>query len=225
MEMEYMRAFTYVPEDPQWPTKWGLAGAVTLVPGLGALVAAGYGLEIARRVIHDRPPVLPDWGDFADYARKGLGAAAIAVIYWLPLFLVILCVSVPTLLLSLAGRNNTTADTLMGWVSVCLGLFGVVYGVLTGMLLQAALGRYAATDQLGAALRLGEVWGQVRAHPGPYLMTMLVSGLGTLILTAVGVIACAVGAAWGAAYGQLVHGHLLGQAQRHAQAQQTSSGA
>ena len=216
MEMEYTRAFTFAQQDPAWARKWALAGAVSLVPAVGQLVMAGYSVEVARRVIRDEAPPLPEWSDFAEYLRKGLGAVVIGLVYWLPLILVILCASVPLILLSVsanAGRGGSL-DGFASVLSLCIVAFGVVYGLLAAMLVQAALGQYAATDQIGAGLRIGEIFGRVRAKPGLYFVVAIVSGLGALILALVGLIACLVGAAWGGAYAQLAHGHLVGQAYR-----------
>lgn len=210
--MEYSRAFAYPRQDPAWLQKWAIAGAVSLVPVVGQVLTAGYGVEIARRVINAEALPLPDWSNFGDYLRKGLGALVIGLVYLLPLILMGLCVSVPMVVLSLTqGQNTSNWEQAAGVIGACFGLLAVVYALLAGMMLLAALGRYAATDQIGAALRVGEILGMVRAKPGLYLIVLLVSGLAQVVLALVGVVACAVGAAWGLAYAQLVQAHLIGQ--------------
>jgi hypothetical protein len=96
-----------------------------------------------------------------------------------------------------------------------LGFVGVVYGLVAGLFVEAAVGKYAATGQIGDALRVGDIWRLVRAKPGLYLAVFLLAGLITLLLSTLGVIACVVGAWFGAAYGALVSAHLQGQAYRY----------
>jgi hypothetical protein len=220
MEMEYGKAFTYPRQDPDWLTKWGLAGLISLVPVLGSILVAGYGVEVTRRVIRDEARPLPEWSDFGNFAIKGLIAVVVGLAYTLPLILLIACANLLPLGLSLAGaeanRDVASALTTLGSVVyLCCGCLAAVYGLLVALALPAALGRYAATDQIGAAFQFNEVFRLVRAKPGMFFLVMLVSLLAALVLTALGVIACGVGVAFGAAYATLVAAHLQGQAYRY----------
>lgn len=218
MEMEYTRAFTFPPEDPAWRRKWAVAGVAALIPVVGQIALAGYGVEVTRRVLKDEALPLPEWGDFADYFRKGMGAVVLGMVYWLPLALGTVCLATLIMLLSLAGRQNTTVESLAGLLGLCLGALVFIYAVAANLLLTAALGEYAATDQITAGLRMGEIFRLVRAKPGLYGVIVLVGGLGTVLLTLIGLVACLVGAAWGSAYAHLAYAHLTGQAYRYAHA-------
>lgn len=215
MEMEYRRAFVFPQQDPAWVKKWAIAGALSLVPVVGQILIAGYGVAIARRVINGASDSLPEWSDFGDYARQGLSTLVIGLVYFLPLIVVSLCLAVPIAVVSAVSIRDSGGEQVLGLLGGCLGLFALVYSLLAGMALMAALGRYAAGGELGAALNVGEVLRLVRAKPGLYLMVLLVGGLGQFVLSLLGVIACAVGAAWGGAYAQLAQAHLIGQAQRY----------
>jgi hypothetical protein len=199
--------------------KWAIAGAASLVPVVGQVLTAGYGVAIARRVVNGEADGLPEWGDFGDFLREGLGTLVISLVYFLPLILISLCVAVPVVVVSLIQTNgNSGLEQAAGILGACLGILAVIYSLLAGMALMAALGRYAASGQIGPALNVGEVFRQVRAKPGLYLVVLLVSGLGLLVFSLVGVIGCFVGAFWGAAYAQFAQAHLIGQAQRYTQA-------
>lgn len=217
MEMEYTRAFLFPREDPDGLKKWALTGALGLIPVVGQILLLGYGVEVARRVIREEAHPLPEWTDFTTYARKGLGVVVINLVYWLPLALAVLCLSALLAGLSLLGQRSGAAggDALAGLMGTCLGFFALVYVVIAGMLTQAAVGQYAATDQLSAALQVGAHLARVRAKPGLYLVVALISALAQIVLTLVGVVACCVGAVWGLAYAQMAHAHLVGQAHRY----------
>ncbi len=83
--------FSYPFQDADWLKKLGIAALVIAIPLVGPIVAAGWGLEIMRRVILDDPTPLPDWGDFGTLAVNGLKGAVVQLAYGLPLVLVIGC--------------------------------------------------------------------------------------------------------------------------------------
>lgn len=220
MEMEYGRAITYPQQDPDWLKKWGLAGAISLIPLLGQIIVLGYGVEVTRRVIHDDPRPLPGWGDFANFAIQGLMAFIIGLVYVLPLIVLIVCANSVQIGLLIGGAQLdedllAQLTTLGSAVAVCCGCLAALYGVLIAMMLPAALGRYAATGQIGSAFQINQVVGMVRAKPGMYFFVWLVGGLAGLALTLIGTLACGVGLAWGAAYAALINAHLHGQAYRY----------
>lgn len=219
MNMEYGKAFTFPQEDPEWLKKWAIAGVIALIPVIGPIVVTGYGVAIARRVIHNEPRLLPEWSDFADFAIKGLVAFVIRLAYALPLLVVGVCAAIPFVGLALAQSAGADVQRLLdqagGFLGVCFGCVGIAYGLLAVMMTEAAVGRYAATGQIAEAFRVREVLGMVRTRPGMYLIVTLLIWLAAMLFSTLGVIACVVGAFWGAAYVALAAGHLTGQAYRH----------
>lgn len=218
MEMEYARAFTYPQQDPAWARKWALAGALSLIPVIGPLAVAGYRLEIARRVANNEPLPLPEWSDLAGHLGRGLGDLALRLIYLLPLMAAAACVGGPLVALSVQSNHDAVLDGLAAGLGVCLGVFAAGYGTFAAMMLEAALGEYAASGEVRAGLRFDRVLRRVRTRPGVYLAVALTNGLSTAALMGAGLAACLVGAAWAGAYAQLAHGHLVGQAHRFVQA-------
>lgn len=218
MEMEYGRALSFPTQSANWLMKWAIAGLLMLVPVLGWLLVAGYSVEIARRVINGDPDPLPEWNDFGNFLFKGLGNWAIRLVYFLPLILLAFCAAVPLVGVAIAqanGADTSTLQSISNYVGWCLGCVGALYGVVGGMVVEAALGQYAATNQIGAALRVGEVLGMVRARPGLYLLILVIAGIASSLLSSLGVVACGIGAFFGAAYAAFIAGHLQGQAYRY----------
>ncbi len=214
--MDIAKAFTYPQQDPDWLKKFIIAGALYLVPIVGQLLVAGYALEITRRVIENNPRLMPEWGDWGALFRKGLNVFVVGLVYALPVILLALCAWVPSFALGLtSSSDNSNAGILgavAGIVGICFGLLILVYAIFLGVTVPAALGRVAATGELGSAFRFGEVVALVRSKLTTYLIVMLVSGLAASVLASLGTIACFIGAAFGAAYAMLVSAHLHGQA-------------
>jgi hypothetical protein len=93
----------------------------------------------------------------------------------------------------------------------CLGCFSLIYGILIGLALPAAMGNLAATGQLNAGFRFGEIIGLVRAAPGAYGMVLLGAIVGGIIAM-LGLIACFIGVIFTAAFAMAFNAHLWAQA-------------
>jgi hypothetical protein len=207
--MDFGKAFAYVFDDPDWLKKVGIAGLLMLIPIVGQFFVGGWALETTRRVIRRDEYPLADWSDFGGILVKGLQVFVIALVYALPIILVSACSGGLNVVLSEGGDD--TMVTVATIVSLCLSCVVLLYGIFLALVVPAAMGNFAAKDQLGAAFRFGEVVGLVRAAPGPYILTFL----GSLVvgfIASLGVILCVIGVVFTSAYAAVVNGHLQGQA-------------
>lgn len=224
--MDYGKAFTFPQLDADWIKKWAIAGGLSLIPIIGPIMVMGYALEITRRVITDNPQLLPEWADFGGIAKQGAYAFVTVLVYNIPTFIFVACAQLPNALLPaiLASADSDTADMLVGassafmFLTVCCSCLLFIYAILAGLVVPAALGRVAATGELGAAFRIQEVMALVRAQPAVYLIIMLIGAVAMSIAATVGVILCVIGSAFTTAYVALVNAHLVGQAYRAASA-------
>ena len=210
--MEFGKAFTYIFDDDDWVMKTIIAALVSLIPIIGQITVMGWGLEVTRRVIRNDPNPLPDWSDFGGHIVRGIIAWLIGFVYALPLIILYAC---PIIIIAMA-ENDDTLMTL-GWV--CFSCLTLLYVVLLMFVLPAAMGNYAAKDELGAAFRFGEVFGLVRTAPGAYLLTIL----GALIagfIAPLGLILCFIGVLWTQVYAILINSHLWGQAYNQARVEE-----
>ena len=207
--MEFGKAFTFAFEDPEWMKKLGIAGLLLIIPIVGWLAVAGWGIELTKRVIARDPQPLPDWSNFGDYLMKGLMVWVIGFVYSLPLILISGCQQ--GVILALQNQDDDTLATAVTVLSVCFSCVTFVYSIFLGFMLPAAYGKYAATGQLGAAFRFGEVFRMVRSAPSAYLMVLLGS-LVAGIVGVLGVIACVIGLLFTYAYAMVIQAHLWGQA-------------
>jgi len=211
--MEFGKAFTYVFEDTDWLKKVGIAALVLLIPIIGQLIVLGWSLEITRRVIQNDPKPLPDWSDFGGHVVRGLKAFVIGLVYALPIIVLSICQSTTPLI---AGNDSQdTLTTIVAFLSICFGCVMFIYGIFLGFVLPAAYGKFAATDELGAAFRFGEVFGLVRAAPSAYLIVLL-GGIVAGIIAGLGLILCFIGIILTLAYSMTINAHFYGQAYNQA---------
>ncbi|MBS1250071.1 MAG: hypothetical protein MAG431_01660 [Chloroflexi bacterium] len=206
--MDFGQAFAFVFEDEEWLKKVGIAGLIFLIPIVGIFVVLGWSLEITRRVIGNHPEPLPDWADFMDYLVKGLQVFVIGFVYMLPVVVLQTCSSGS---LALLGSEDEAVITALSIISICFGCITFLYGLAVGLIFPAAIGNFAAKDELKAAFNFGEVFGIARENIGVYALVLLGS-IVTGFIASLGAVACGIGIAFTSAYAYAVNGHLWGQA-------------
>jgi len=158
--MEFGKAFSFAFEDKDWIKKLGIGALLMIIPFIGWLVVAGWGIEITKRVIQHDPQPLPDWSDFGGYLVKGLQVFVIGLVYSLPIILVNICQQGVTLF---GQQGDTTDETILMAVTVfavCFGCVSFIYSIFLGFILPAALAtlRRPARWAPGSALVRFSAW-------------------------------------------------------------------
>jgi hypothetical protein len=205
--MDFGKAFSFVFDDEDWIKKILVGGLLMLIPIIGGLVVLGWAVEITKRVIKGDAEVLPDWSDFGGYLTKGFLVFVVAFVFMLPVILIQGCSSLPYLY----QNADETMVSIFTVISICVGCFTTLYSILAYLVLPAAIGRYAVTNVLGEAFKLGAIYKMVKENLGTYALVLL-GGLVASLIASLGVIACAIGVLFTAVYSMAINGHLWGQA-------------
>jgi hypothetical protein len=207
--MDFGKAFSFVFEDEDWIKKIGVGGLISLIPIIGVFLVLGWGVEVTKRVIRDDAEILPDWSDFGGYLTRGFMVFVIGFVFMLPVILVSACGTGQTLLAE--SYNDDVLTTAIWIVTACLTCFTTLYSIAAYLVLPAAIANYAATGEIGAAFKLGEIFKMVRDNIGTYAMVLL-GGIIASLVSSLGVIACAIGVLFTMVYAMAINGHLWGQA-------------
>src|SRR5262245_34063546 len=88
--LDFIRAFTFVTEDPDWIKKILLGGLFTLLGGLcliGTPFVAGYGLRVIARTARGEARPLPEWDDWGGLFMDGLKAVGLYLVCLLALLI------------------------------------------------------------------------------------------------------------------------------------------
>lgn len=210
--MDIGKAFSFVFEDEDWIMKV-LIGAVLALTGIGFIPIIGYSMEVARRVVKGHPQPLPEWDDWGTKIIEGLLSGLIGLVWSLPLIVFTSCIWVVVIPVAGLDQSGDTAALMFTLLSLCVGLFAVIYSLALAFILPAAMTHYAVTGELGAAFRFGEIIGMVRENLGAYLMVLVVTLLAQLV-AGLGSIALGCGVFFTSFYSFLVMYHAYGQAYR-----------
>jgi hypothetical protein len=209
--MDIGRSFTYITEDQEWWKKVLLGGLISLIPIVGQLYVLGYVLETLKNVIAGREVPLPEIGDdFGGKLIKGLLLWVITFVYFLPLTLLSTCAGVGSPIFTEIIDDPDAVGAVIGVWSGCFGCLSLVVGIVVGLLLPFAWSKYAETDQLGEAFKLGQIFGMLKNNIGPAIIVLLVNGLAGLAAMIVGSILCGIGLIFTFFYAQLVTAFLYG---------------
>jgi hypothetical protein len=213
--MDIGRAFGYVFDDDRWITKILIAAAILLggivfgvlvIPALlAAFLLNGYGLEITRRVIRGDTQVLPEWDNWGELLTDGLKVFVVELVYALPMIVVGVCLSIS---MSALGNEGEAAGSALG---ALMGCFNLLWGIVMGLFLPAAIAFLAARGELSAAFRFGDVFALVRDNFATYLIVLVLYWVASLI-GGLGLLVCGVGLLFTAPYAGWITSHLYGQA-------------
>ena len=209
--MDIGKAFTFMFEDDEWIVKIAIAAVLAFIPIIGWIPLGGWMLEISRRVATGRQDVLPEWDDLGTYTIRGLKAAVILLIYYLPYIVLSACVySIPFLISG--GQVSDSVELGITVIEMAVKCVIFAYFVFVTLLIPAALMRFVMNDDdITAGLAFMEVLTLVKNN----LMAYITVYLGYLVLTflvPLGVLVLCVGVLFTIPYSVAVLGHLYGQA-------------
>jgi hypothetical protein len=216
--LNYEEAVRAMFRDPDWLKKIAI-GSLFSILGIiliGSIIVQGYLLAYGERVARANPRPLPEWEDFGDLTRKGLLGFLVAIVYSLPIILVIFVLALLMFpLIFAASASGVSSDAIGGifTLAICGGMALVLpFSLLIYIVVPAALAQLILHNyDLGAAFRIGEVFHLIRRNLGQYLLMTLLSYAAIFMLSQVGQIACFVGVFATTFIGQLFQYHLLGQ--------------
>ncbi len=149
--------------------------------------------------------MLPEWDNWGELLIDGVKAWVIGVIYALPIIIVSVCLG-PAI-----GIAAEKAQEVSSLFSSLLGCFNLLWGIVMGLLLPAAIALFVAEDEFSAAFRFGDVFSLVRDNFGTYLIVLVIGWVASII-SGLGLLACGVGFLVTAPYAGWITAHLRGQA-------------
>ncbi len=218
--MRFGYSLTFPVRDEHWFRKIILPACWLFVPLLGMISVAGWGCEICRRAAGAQAKELPAL-DFRRNLSDGIRICALLILYGLPLLVAVVLGGALASPLFLSEKDAAAAGVASALCAIECGF--LLIALADGLLVSAAIGRYAAGKSFRAALAPRKSLRLLRCAPGAYLAALL--GAFPLALLALsGGLICLVGSFVTGVYASASAFHLVGQAHRIANSRRNSSG-
>jgi len=193
MTLDFGRAFKYIFEDEEWPTKVLLAAVIGMVPVLN-FAFLGYQLEILRNVSEGKDRPLPTWDDLKDKFLFGLPLGVLNLVLGLfmgiSIFTLVFVVwGVAFYLIMLAAHRSSAGIEFGSWIMFFVLVVGAVIFILFLVLIllrfllyPAWMIRYARTGDWHSFFEIEKLFGFIRERLGTYLLALLVvTGLSLIL--------------------------------------------
>lgn len=198
-QFQYMRAYNYVFENPNWLTTvllWALCIlAAGIIPVLPYLVLLGHFFEIIISLLATQGTRYPDFdfNRFGEYLGRSVWAFLVAMIFVVPMMIALYAGIIVVVLLA-AGAASAGGDGLGPVLAIVVGLLGFVLVLalmiaaslfITPMVLRAGLqGDFGAAFNFGWALDfIKKTWLEmILANLFIQLTGMLLTFIGLLVL-------------------------------------------
>jgi len=207
--MNFGLSFSYVFKDPDWFKKVAIPALCGLIPIVGQFIVSGWALKATKNVMEgNEENALPELEFGADLGR-GFMVFLIGLIYSLP---VGIFSGIAAALFSFAPAADDTIQVILFILGGCVGLIGLLLGILIAFISVVAIANYVAKGEFRAAFRFKELFGMLKKSFVSWLLVIVGLILALGIIAPLGAIACGIGALLTFAYGSAVYAHLLGQA-------------
>lgn len=204
--------------DPRAVSKFVIGSiAVLCIPlfGLGLLALLGFKVRTARGALRGDEHPMPDWDDFGGLLLDGIKALGILLGYAAASAAVGFgFLALGVFWIAIGESMGSPPLVVLAVVGTVVAAFFLLLVILFAkVMLPAGLLRLAQSGRFGSAFRLGENVALVRAHPGAYIVLLLVLVLFAILADA-SVLLCLVGAIPGAFWGFAASGAAIGHAGR-----------
>ena len=186
--MDIGKAFGFAFEDEEWGNKLLLGAAITLIPIFGGFALMGYGVAIVRKVMAGESRPLPTWDNLGDYFKDGLLVGVVTLIYSLQIWIFACPITAVWILPAIAGEQEDWMAILTGVAGITtagLSCLMLLYGLLLALLTPVVQIRFAATGDIGACLRIGEVFRFLFAHIGDLIVSQVLLIVAGVVVTSV----------------------------------------
>lgn len=175
-DFDFGRPFSYVFDDPRWLQKV-LIGGLFVLAGffiIGWFFVLGYMARVSRNVAAGMETPLPEWENLGDFFNDGLRMAGVAVIYVLPVLLLVGITVTPLIMAALMGADEDAVGAVGSGVVSCMYCLMVPLILAMKLFMPASLTFVAIEQRLGAGFEFGRIWPYIKNNIGNYLLAIVI---------------------------------------------------
>ncbi len=195
-QVEYLKAFRFLFEDPNWAMNLLLGSVLMLIPIVGPIVFMGWQLRIMQHLVRGQAQPIPrfDFSDFGFYLGKGVIPFVVSLLVMLPFIIILFILGFG----SAIGISAMAAQGVPGEFLAIMGLIALVLVFALGFFPMVTLGiaaltRAYLTEEFGPAMELGKLFQYALAVWKRVLIAYLIFLPISFVLMFAGMIALYVG--------------------------------
>jgi len=139
---------------------------------VGAFFVYGYMARLVRNVIAGVTNPLPEWDDLGEYFSEGLRLFCVALVYTLPLIVLMMLFIVPSILAQ--SSDSDALRNLGGGMAACVWCLIFPLSLAMALWLPGALLFAIVERRFGAAFEFAQITAFIRGNIGNYLLAFVV---------------------------------------------------
>ena len=125
--MDFVKALTFIPEDPRWKEKVAIGAALALLSFLivPAIITIGYCVRMVQNMRSGQQFPLPEWDDWSGDLVRGFKLAVVYLVWALPLIMVGVPMAVGGVMADSDGSVQMLGVTIMVGASCLMMVYGI----------------------------------------------------------------------------------------------------
>jgi hypothetical protein len=139
---------------------------------IGAFFVYGYIARLVRNVIAGEAYPLPEWDDLGEYFSEGLRLFCVALVYMLPLIVLMFVFIVPSIVAEAA--DNEALRNIGGGLAACVWCIVFPLGLAMALWMPGALLFAVVERRFGAAFEFAQIAAFIKGNIGNYLLAFVV---------------------------------------------------
>ncbi len=200
--MDFVKALTFVFDDPRWKEKviWGTGLvlvstvlSVIVVGVLGFLILAGYGVRLLQNVRDGKQYPLPEWDDWGGDFVRGFKYLIVGLVYAIPMIVF----TIPLVIGGLITDSGNAGEFMGSMILLCGTCLMVLYGIFIFLAAPGFTIAFATDEHISSGLEFTEVWNWTRKNIGQVIIAIIVLIVANTVISfvasAVGTLLCVVG--------------------------------
>lgn len=194
--MDFVKALTFIPEDPRWKEKVAIGSALALLSFLVVpfIITIGYCVRLTQNMRNGEQFPLPEWDDWSGDLVRGFKLAVVWFIWALPLFVVSIPMTIGGVLTDSDSAVATTLGVTIVVSTVCLT---AIYGIFITLMTPGFVLWFARDEEIRSGLQLSDIFQWTRAHVTDVILFMLAYIVASFVISTVasivGLLLCIVG--------------------------------
>ena len=193
--MDFIKALTFITEDPRWKEKVIIGAALALFAPLivPTLILLGYALRLTQSIRDGQRAMLPEWDDWSGDLVRGFKLAIVYLIWSLPAVLA----TIPFFVGSIMADSDGFVRTFGVMILVGTACLTFIYGIFVTLMTPGFVLWFARDEQIQSVLQLSEIFAWTRNHLTEVVLFLIAVVIANFIFftvaSVVGTLLCLVG--------------------------------